>query len=70
MITKPRYQDRAKLCYMDTDNFVIHIKTEDSYEDIGNDVENVLTHLTMMKIEKEKAKKKQVFLKMNQEERL
>ena len=43
---------------MDTDNFVIHIKTEDSYEDIGNDVENVLTHLTMMKIEKEKAKKK------------
>ena len=24
---------------MDTDSFVIHIKTEDSYKDIANDVE-------------------------------
>ena len=30
---------RAKLCYMDTDNFVIHIETEDFYKDIANDVE-------------------------------
>ena len=36
---KPKYQDRAKLCYMDTDSFIIHIKTEDFYEDIANDVE-------------------------------
>ena len=36
---KPKYQDRAKLCYMDTDSFVIHIKTEDFYEDISDDVE-------------------------------
>ena len=36
---KPKYQDWAKLCYMDTDSFVIHIKTEDFYEDIANDVE-------------------------------
>ena len=36
---KPKYQDRAKLCYMDTDSFVIHIKTKDFYEDIANDVE-------------------------------
>ena len=36
---KPKYQDRAKLCYMDTDSFVIHIKTEDFYEDIAGDVE-------------------------------
>ena len=36
---KPKYQDRAKLCYMDTDSFVIHIKTEDFYEDIPDDVE-------------------------------
>ena len=35
----PKYQDKAKLCYTDTDNFVIHIKTEDFYEDIANDVE-------------------------------
>ena len=36
---KPKYQDKANLCYMDTDSFVIHIKTEDFYEDIANDVE-------------------------------
>ena len=36
---KPKYQDKAKLCYMDTDSFVIHIKTEDFYEDIAGDVE-------------------------------
>ena len=40
---KPKYGDRAKLCYMDTDSFVIHIITEDFYEDIANDVENGLT---------------------------
>ena len=36
---KPRYKDKAKLCYMDTDNFVINIFTEDFFEDINNDVE-------------------------------
>ena len=35
---KLKYQDKAKLCYMDTDSFVIHIKTEDFHEDIANDV--------------------------------
>ena len=36
---KPKYQDKAKLCYMDTDSFIIHIKTEDFYDDIADDVE-------------------------------
>ena len=36
---KPKYQDRAKLCYVDTDSFFIHIITEDSYKDIANVVE-------------------------------
>ena len=36
---KPKYNDNAKLCYMDTDNFVINIFTEDFFEDISNDVE-------------------------------
>ena len=35
----PRYQCSAKVCYMDTDSFIIHIKTRDVYEDIANDVE-------------------------------
>ena len=36
---KPKYEDRAKLCYTDTDSFIIYIKTEDFFEDISNDVE-------------------------------
>ena len=41
---KPKYQwnciqDKAKLCCMDTDSFVIHINTEDFYQNIANDVE-------------------------------
>ena len=36
---KPKYKDKARLCYMDTDSFIIHIKTEDFYEDIAVDVE-------------------------------
>ena len=35
----PKYEDRAKLCYTDTDSFIINIKTEDFLEDISNDVE-------------------------------
>ena len=37
--TKPQYQNNAKLCYMDTDSFTIHIKTEHVYENIAEDVE-------------------------------
>ena len=37
---KPKYKDKAELCYTDTDSFVIHIKTEDFYRDIANDVQN------------------------------
>ena len=36
---KPKYEDRAKLCYTDNDSFIIHIITEDFYKDIANDVE-------------------------------
>ena len=36
---KPKYGDRAKLCYMDTVSFIIYVRTEDFYEDIANDVE-------------------------------
>ena len=36
---KPKYHGKAKLCYMDTDSFVIDIFTEDFFEDINNDFE-------------------------------
>ena len=36
---KPKYGDNVKLCYMDTDSFIMNIKIEDFYKDIANDVE-------------------------------
>ena len=36
---KPKYGNDVKLCYMDTDSFVMNIKTEDFYKDIAIDVE-------------------------------
>ena len=35
---KPKYNDNVKLCYMDTDSFVMNIKTNDCYKDIVHDV--------------------------------
>ena len=36
---KPKYKDRIRLRYMDTDGFIMHIKTEDFFKDIADDVE-------------------------------
>ena len=36
---KPKYGNDVKLCYMDTDSFVMNIKTEDFHQGIANDVE-------------------------------
>ena len=36
---KPKYGDNVKLYYIDIDSFIMHIKTEDVYKDIANDVE-------------------------------
>ena len=35
---KPKYGDKVKLCYMDTDSFIIYVQTEDFYKDIADDV--------------------------------
>ena len=37
---KSKYTNNVKLCYTDTDSFIINIKTNDFYEDIASDVEN------------------------------
>ena len=37
---KPKYGNDIKLCHMDTDSFIMNIKTNDFYEDIANNVEN------------------------------
>ena len=36
---KPKYKNKAKLCYMDTDGFVAHIFNKDFFEDTADDVE-------------------------------
>ena len=36
---KPKYEDRAKLCYTGTDSFIINIITKDFFVDISDDVE-------------------------------
>ena len=36
---KPKYGEKVKLCYMDTDSFIVYIKTDDIYKDIAEDVE-------------------------------
>ena len=35
---KVKYENRVKLCYMDTDSFVLNVRTEDFYNDISEDV--------------------------------
>ena len=35
---KPKYGENAKLCYMDTDSFIVHVKADDIYKDIAEDV--------------------------------
>ena len=40
---KPKYGENAKLCYMDTDSFIVHIKTYDIYKDIAKDIKKDLT---------------------------
>ena len=36
---KPKYEDRTKLIYTNTDSFIIYIVTEDYFENIADDVE-------------------------------
>ena len=34
----PKYRDKTRLCFTETDSFFIYIKTKDFFEDISNDV--------------------------------
>ena len=37
---KLKYGNDVKWCYIDTDSFIMNVKTNYFYEDIANDVEN------------------------------
>ena len=36
---KPKYGENSKLCYMETDSFIVHVKTDDIYKDIREHVQ-------------------------------
>ena len=42
---KPTDGENAKLCYMDRDNFIVHVKLDDYYKDIAEDVESRFDNL-------------------------
>ena len=42
---KPRYEEKRKLCHIDTESFVNYIKTGGIYSDIANFVERKLGNL-------------------------
>ena len=35
---KPKYEEKSQLCYIDTDSFIVYLKTEDIYKDIAKDI--------------------------------
>ena len=45
---KPEYQGKAKLCQMDTESFIIHIKTGDFLKILRTMLKNGLTHQIKM----------------------
>ena len=72
---KPKYEDRAKLCYTDTDSLIIYIITEDFFEDIVGDVKIWFDTSNYDENDKRPLpvgmnKEYMVFSKMNQEQRL
>ena len=50
---KPEYRDRVKLCYMDTDSFII-LKLEIFIKTLLMMLKNGLTHLTVIKMIKDR----------------
>ena len=39
---KPKYGEKVKVWYMDTYRYIVYIKADDIYKDIGEDVETRL----------------------------
>ena len=39
---KPKCKEKSKVCYMDTDSFIVYMKLDDIYKNIAEDVETRL----------------------------
>ena len=50
---KPKYKDKAKLCYMDTDSFVINILKKTFLKTLTMMLKDGLIHLTMIRMIKD-----------------
>ena len=48
---KPKYREKEKLCYMDTNTCIVCIKADDIYKDIAEDVETRL-HTSNYKLDR------------------
>ena len=71
---KRKHGDRSKLCYTDTDSFIINIITDYFFQDISNDVEKWFVTSNYDKNDKRplpigKNKKVPGLLKVNREEK-
>ena len=44
---KPQYGEKAKLCYMDPDSFIVYITADDIYADTAKDVEAKVWHFKL-----------------------
>ena len=67
---KPKFKDKVKLLYKDTDSFVLHIETEDFYEDIKNDIHDwfdTSKYLKLMNLPLEYGVNKKIIGKMKDE---
>ena len=50
MYIKPKYKEKAKLLFTDTDSLMYEIETEDFYKDISPDIGDKLILATIRKI--------------------
>ena len=56
--SKPKYEEKAKLFYLHTDNFIVHVKTDDICKDITEDVKKRFDTLTNSELDRTLPKEK------------
>ena len=54
---KPKYSEKAKLCYMDTGNFIVHVEADRICKDITEDLEETFV-TSNQELDKELTKEK------------